>query len=99
MPASPTVRWLGRSSCSQVASTKHPLAHRFVVLVVAAQPDACLVAPLWSTIEPLVHAPEGVHAARIGGIGVVNNAVLMCERAHTGPLARVCSHVGSGHGG
>ena len=46
------------------------------VLVVAAPPDARLVAPLGCAVEPLVHAPEAVHSARIGGIGVVDDAVL-----------------------
>src|SRR5438477_11745311 len=69
-----------------------------VVLVVAAPPDARLVAPLGGAVEPLVHAPEAVHAARIGGIGVVDDAVLERERAQTRSLARVRRHVGSGHG-
>ena len=39
-----------------------------VVLVVAAPPDARLVASLGGAVEPLVHAPETVHSTRIGGI-------------------------------
>src|SRR5258706_486032 len=62
-------------------------------------PDARLVAPLGCAVEPLVHAPEAVHSARIGGIGVVDDAVLERERADARPLARVRGHVGSGHGG
>src|SRR5436190_1832029 len=69
-----------------------------VVLVVAAPPHAALVAPLGSAIEPLVRAPEAVHAARIGGVGVVNNAAFERERAEARPVARVRGHVGSGHG-
>src|SRR3989442_5938071 len=69
-----------------------------VVLVVAAHPEACLVAPLGCAVEPLVHTPEAVQPARIGGIGVVDDAVLERERAHARPLARVRGHVGSGHG-
>src|SRR3989442_3861332 len=69
-----------------------------VVLVVAAQPDALLVAPLGGAVEPLVHAPEAVHSARIGRIGVVDDAILERERAYAGPLARVCGRVGSRHG-
>ena len=64
----------------------------------AAPPDARLVAPLGGAVEPLVHAPETVQSARIGGIGVVDDAVLERERAHARPLARVRGHVGSGHG-
>src|SRR6266849_8321479 len=69
-----------------------------VVLIVAAPPDARLVAPLGGAVEPLVHAPEAVQSARIGGIGVVHDAVLEHERAHARPLARVRGRVGSGHG-
>ena len=38
----------------------------------AAPPDAGLVAPLRRAIEPLIHAPEAVQSARIGGISVRN---------------------------
>src|SRR5918996_6098430 len=69
-----------------------------VVLVVAAPPDARLVAPLGGAVEPLVHAPEAVHSTRIGGIGVVDDAVLQRERAHARPVAMVGGHVGSAHG-
>src|SRR5207244_6424250 len=69
-----------------------------LVLVVAAPPDARLVAPPGGAVEPLVHAPEAVQSARIGGIGVVDNASLERERAHARPLARVRGHVGSAHG-
>src|SRR5206468_6347026 len=58
-----------------------------VVLVMAAPPDARLVAPLGRAVEPLVHAPEAVQSARIGGIGVVDDTVLEHERAHARPLA------------
>src|SRR2546423_6541376 len=68
-----------------------------VVLVMAAPPDARLVAPLGGAVEPLVHAPKAVQSARIGGVGVVDDAVLERERAHARPLARVRGHVGSGH--
>src|SRR2546430_13716579 len=44
------------------------------------------------------HAPEAVHSARIGRIGVVDDAILERERAYAGPLARVCGRVGSRHG-
>src|SRR5689334_189705 len=69
-----------------------------VVLVVAAKPKAGLVAPLGRAIEPLVHAPEAVHAARIGRIGVVHHAILEGEGAHARPLAMVGGHVGTAHG-
>src|SRR6266567_1102217 len=69
-----------------------------LVLVVATPPDAGLIAPLGRAIEPLVHAPEAVQSARIGRIGVVDNAVLKRERAHARSLAYVRVHVGSAHG-
>jgi hypothetical protein len=70
-----------------------------LVLVVAAPPNAArlLVAPLGGAVEPLVHALEAVQSARIGGIGVVDDAVLEYERAHARSVARVRSCVGSGH--
>src|SRR5437899_433624 len=78
---------------------RHPrLGSALVVLVVVAPPDARLVAPLGGAVEPLVHAPEAVQSARIGGIGVVDDAVLEYERAHARPLARVRGRVGSSHG-
>src|SRR5687768_16469930 len=70
------------------------------VFVVAAPPDAArLVATLGRSVEPLIHAPETVQSARIGGIGVVGDAVVEREGAHAGPLARIRSHVGPAHGG
>src|ERR687892_1411533 len=75
-----------------------PYRSALLVLVVTAPPDARLVAPLGGAVEPLGHSPEAVQSARIGGIGVVDDAVLEHERAHARPLARVRGHVGSGHG-
>src|SRR6185369_17995504 len=69
------------------------------VVIVTAPPDTRLVAPPGRPIEPLVHAPEAVQSACIGGIGVVHGPVLEHERAHAGPFARVRRHVGTGHGG
>src|SRR2546430_16866718 len=79
---------------------QHPrLGPAFIVLVVAAPPDARLVTPLGCAAEPLEHAPDGIHSARIGGIGVIDDAVLERERAHARSLARVLSQAGSGLGG
>src|SRR5205823_10622278 len=69
-----------------------------LVLVVPFPPDAGFVAPLGGAIEPLIHSPEAVQSARVGGIRVIDNAVLERERAHTRPLAYVGVHVGSAHG-
>src|SRR5205809_5964049 len=85
-------------SSPAVAPRQRRFRSALVVLVVAAPPGARLVAPLGGAVEPLVHAPEAVQSARIGGIGVVDDAVLEHERAHARPLARVRGHVGSDHG-
>src|SRR5437870_12095723 len=69
-----------------------------VVLVMTAPPEPRLVAPLRRAVEPLVHAPEAVQSARIGGIGVVDDAVLERERAHARCLSRIRCGVGSDHG-
>ena len=98
-------RWEARSETMRVRSPvpwlrqRHPqLGSALVVLVVAAPPDARFVAPLGCAVEPLVHAPEAVQSARIGGIGMVDDAVLEHERAHARPIARVRGRVGSAHG-
>src|SRR6266545_4826078 len=97
--------WDARSEAMRLEISRLPVAARqprrrsaLVVLVVAEPPDARLVAPLGGAVEPLVHAPEAVQSAGIGGIGVVDDAVLEHESAHARPLARVRGHVGSGHG-
>src|SRR5271170_3244232 len=66
-------------------ATRAGVLRKWLVFVVAAKPDACLVAPLGGAVEPLVHAPEAVQTARIGGIRVVDDAVLEHERAHSWP--------------
>src|SRR5437764_14288376 len=63
-----------------------------------APPVACLVAPLGDAIKPLVRSPEGVQPTRVGGIGVIDDAVLDHEGAHARPLACVGRYVGAGHG-
>ncbi len=52
-----------------------------VVLVVAAPPEAGLVATAWRAVEPLVHAPEAVNPALVRRVGVVDDAILERERA------------------
>src|SRR2546423_10721452 len=64
----------------------------------AAPPHARLVTSLGGAVEPRVHAPEGVQPAGIGGIGVVDDAALERERAHSRPLAHVGGRVGAAHG-
>src|SRR5262249_50786934 len=75
---------------------RHPrLGSALVVRVVMAPPGPSLVAAFGGAVEPLVHAPETVQSARVGGIGVVDDTVLQHERAHARPLAMVRGHVGS----
>jgi hypothetical protein len=69
-----------------------------VVLVVALPPNAHLVPPFWCSVEPLVHPPEAVHSARIGGIGVVDDAVFKHECAHARPFALEGGRIDSTHG-
>src|SRR5262245_38392050 len=76
-----------------------PWLRSALVLVVAAPPDVLLVAAPGCAVEPLVHAPEAVQAARIGGVGVVDDAALERERAHARPLPDIRGLVGSAHGG
>src|SRR6516225_2606890 len=64
----------------------------------AAPPDAVLVASPGGAVEPLIHAPKTVQSARIGRVGVVDDAVLEHERAHARPLAGVSGHVSSARG-
>src|SRR5882757_5539636 len=52
----------------------------------------------WGAIKPLVRSPEGVQPTCVGGIGVIDDAVLDHEGAHARPLARVGRQVGAGHG-
>src|SRR2546421_2501701 len=60
-----------------------------VVLVVAAPPEAGLVATEWHAVEPLVRAPEDVQPARVRRGGVVDDAILQRERAHALLFSRV----------
>src|SRR5437763_16396529 len=84
----PSLRW----------ATTRRLGSGLIVLVVATPPVCCLVAALGGAVEPLIRAPQPVEAARVGGIGVVDSAVLGRERAHAGLLPNVCGDVGAGHG-
>src|ERR1700682_1978077 len=86
--------------CAGLEMIREPKAYPpspLVVVVVTAPPHARLVASLWRAIEPLIHAPEGIHASRKCRVGVVDDAVLEHERAHAWPFAYVGGDVGSGH--
>src|SRR5215831_10435021 len=58
-------------------------------------PEAGLIASFRRTVQPLVHPPQAVHAARISRVRVVHDAVLQRERAHARPLASVRRRVGA----
>jgi hypothetical protein len=47
---------------------------------------ARLVSPSRRPVQPLVHGPEAVRAARVGRVGVVDDSVLERERAHACPV-------------
>src|SRR5476649_338078 len=68
------------------------------IFVMAAPPGPLLIASLGCAVEPLIHAPKPVQPAPIGGIGVVDDAILEREGAHAGPLAKICRRIGSTHG-
>jgi hypothetical protein len=68
------------------------------VLVVPPKPRPCFVPPIRRPVEPLVHSPERIETACIGGVGVVDDAVRERERAHARRLAGVGWDVGAGHG-
>src|SRR6185369_1682076 len=78
---------------------RHPRPRSaLLVLVVAAPPHSGLVAALGGAVEPLIHAPEPVEPARIGGIGVVDGAALAHERAEARPIAHERARIGAAHG-
>src|SRR4051794_14555498 len=66
-----------------------------MILIVTSPPEPGLVAPFRCTVKPLVRTPENVHPARIGGVCVINDAVLDREGAHSGRFSRVCCPVGA----
>src|SRR5512133_4387274 len=66
-----------------------------VVLVMATPPGAGLVAAERRPVEPLVHPPEPVEPARIGGVRVVDDAVLERERAHARRFAQERGRIGA----
>ena len=75
-----------------------PLSRISGVLVVPPEPRPGFVTPFRRPVEPLVHTPEHVEAACIGGVGVVDDAVGECERAHARSLAGIGGDVSAGHG-
>src|ERR1700753_877933 len=66
-----------------------PRTSALAVFIVPSPPDAVLIATLGCTVQPRVHAPQRIQAAREGRIGVINNALIERECTHAGPLAHV----------
>src|SRR5258708_3332540 len=90
----------GHEAVVALSAPRQPrLRSALVVVVMAAEPRPGPLASLRRPAEPLVHTPEAVQSAHIGGIGVVDDAVLAHERAQARPIACVCGGVGSAHGG
>src|SRR5947199_2048556 len=68
MDAHQTIVTAALAAKSSAETPRNTTSSALLVFVVATPPDARLVAPLGSAVEPLVHAPEAVQSARIGGI-------------------------------
>src|ERR1700720_3906364 len=60
-----------------------------VVLVVAAAPEAGLVATEWRAVGPRGHAPDARPPPLVRRVGVGADAILERERAHAGPFSPV----------
>jgi hypothetical protein len=71
-----------------VAAPRRLRVGRAVVLVIAAPPEAGLVATEWRVVESLVHVPEAVQLALVRRVGVV------CDACPAGPPS---SSVGAAH--
>jgi hypothetical protein len=75
----------------------HPLSKILVVLIVPPKPWLSFVTPFrLFPVKPLVHSLEGIQAASIGGVRVVDGAIGECERDHAWSLAGVSEHVSAG---
>jgi hypothetical protein len=81
-----------------IRSAWRPLSRISCVFVVPPKPRPSFVPPIRCPVKPLVHSPERVEAARVGGVCVVDDAVGECERAHARRLAGVGRDIGAGHG-
>jgi hypothetical protein len=93
-----TNRYVGFHSFQIIRFTWRPLSRISYVLIVPPKPRPRFVPPMRRPVEPLVHSPKRVKAARVGGVGMVDDAVGECERAHARRLASVGGEVGAGHG-
>src|SRR5688572_25657666 len=59
------------------------------VFIVALPPEPVLVATQGRAVQPLVHVPEVIEPARVGGIRVIDLAILFDEGAHAGAIPSV----------
>src|SRR5687767_9941197 len=81
------VRWEVRSetmpetSRPPVAPTIPTVCSALLVFVVVAPPVVGFVAALGRAVEPLISTPQAVQSAGIGGIGMIDDAVLQGEGA------------------
>ena len=87
-----------RPSPRRPAPRRHRLsARRFMAGIRRGGAATCrLVAPFRRAVQPGVHAPDRVRAARVRGIAVVDHAVLQHEGAHALAFAQVGGRVGAG---
>src|SRR6266851_1039580 len=87
----------GKVVCHFQAAQKFKTRYATLGFSDAARLKAGLIATEWRAVEPRVHAPDGVHSALVRRIGVVDDAVLERECAHSGTLFPVCRPVRSNH--
>src|SRR5436305_13263707 len=57
------------------------------------QPHTAFVATERSTVQTLVHAPQGIESACERRVRVVRHAITQRGGAHAGSLAYICRHV------
>jgi len=89
-------RGLGLNGISGAPSPIDPAARRassavrclVVVLVGKSIPPAVWLRPVGGAVKPLKHAPESVHAAGVGRVGVVHDVALQCECTHADTVLR-----------
>src|SRR6202043_1502951 len=86
VPVFPQLGSHGREISRPAVAPRQPRRRSILtVLVVVAPPEARLVAPFRGAVEPLVHAPEAVQSARIGGVAMVDDTILEHKGAHARP--------------
>ncbi len=65
------------------------------IFVMTLPPGRAFAAAKRRAVEPLIHAPQCIQSARIGGIGLIDRAVLHRKSAHARPVphigGRICA--------